>query len=447
MKRIKSLLLAAFLLLGYTTSQAQLLKRVKDRIKYRTERKVEDEAVKKTDEVIEDILNPKKNKKKKEDTSERPNETEEREYTEENVEKNYGTATITGPNHGPVDIPYIAQPKITLDEESRHTRISAWWNTHGTDTYDMFVLTVKQELELGTNLPLTLNIPQDATLELYYDAFLGNYKTADERIAEDPDFKLVHNNPETQGTLTLSKLDAENIAFNFKGAKYSAEIAVSDPLINSSVSQAPPKKKKKRPSDDRPITFSEGEPGIYKFTTEIKTLVTTEDKENYQVSYLINPSADYFGMKADMEQYGSEGMNGDAVIIMDDGRARIFVDSDFMKMQISPKKNMETTPGNLEVEEFQKPVKTGNTKTILGYTCHEYKAEYEEGDILFWASPDVEIPNWYFGSQATAEQTGVYGFILEFTATSKDGTVTSQVTDIDESMNLTINAKEYKKLF
>ncbi|MFD2588892.1 hypothetical protein ACFSQJ_18345 [Croceitalea marina] len=449
MNRSLKLLVFLILLSGFQSVNAQFFKKLKDRAKEAAERtveiKVEEKAEQKTDQAIDSIFSIGNGKKRNKKRS--PKKENQRSKDEKEVSETYGNAIISGPNHGPTEITDIAKPKITLDNSNNTTRISAWWVTHGTDAYDMFDLSIHKEINFDSDLPISLNLPDDASLLLYYDGLLGAYLGSDSMREEDPEFELVYNAPELTGTVILSSYNENIIEFTFDTDGFSGSVLVNDPelIIVEKVKQKTTKVVENEPA----FTLKPGKPGFYQFNYEIETLVISSDGESYPISYVLNKEADYFGMKADMSAYGDGDVEGSSVIVMQNGETRIFVDTPMMKMQMS--QNMGGQQGQEMPEmgnyNYSKPIKTGNTKTILNYTCYEYIVEQDGGKVSFWAAPDVVIPNWMFGSKDAVEQTGVLGFVLEFTATDKQGTTTSKVTGINDNYKLEINASDYKKMF
>lgn len=200
------------------------------------------------------------------------------------------------------------------------------------------------------------------------------------------------------------------------------------------------------PTDTETVPISNE---LYEFHIEVDMEMTTTEGELFPITYLLNENSNYFGMKADLDAYSGGDVQGSSVIVMDGENVRVFVDSPMMKMQMN--QSMGNQQGNqipkMDDFDFTQPTKTGNTKTILGYICDEYTLEADGNQITFWCAPEVSLPNWTFGSAEVMEQTGVLGFVMEFSATQKEGTTTGVVTNINQDASLTINPKEYKKMF
>lgn len=445
MKTTKQTVFILLVFVGLQSSHGQFFKKLKDKVKRAAEetldRKVEDKAVETTEKAIDSVFTIGNGKKKKSDRVVQG---------ENNNIESFGTGTLSGPNHGPIDIIEIAQPKVTFDEGSDLTTISAWWVTHGTDADDRFSITINQLIDETTIFPITINMPGDGNLAIYYDGLLGAYLPKDDwQRKEDPNFELVHNNPQINGTLTISALNDNEIRFSFDGSGFSGDVQVNNPQFERITIDANTSSIKKKSATSPDFALKDGEPGVYDFDFEIDTQVTTDEGESYPISYLINSNTNYFGIKADMNAYGDGDVEGNSVIVMDKEEVRVFVDTPMMKIQMN--QDMAGGQGQQMPQmgkyDFNLPQKTGKTKSIIGYTCDEYVVTHDEGTIHFWAAPDVSIPNWMFGSQQAVEQTGVLGFVMEFSAISNDGTTKSIVTAINDNLSLRINAKDYKKMF
>ena len=453
-KRMKVIQKITFLLIffsGFQHAEAQFFKKLKERVKRAAEetvdRKVEDKAVETTEKAIDSVFTIGKGKKKKN----KKRESRQQVPTENNTVESYGRATVSGPNHGPIDITEIEQPKVSYDLTNKTTSITAWWRTHGKDAADKFDISVNQIINEDTPLPLTLKLPDDGTMSLYYDGLLGAYLPEEDwQRKTDPNFELVHNDAQIDGTLTISAFNDNRIQFSFEGSGFSGQIQVSDPKIEQTEAIDTSQSDTTERQNTTPgFSLKDGEPGIYDFDFEIVTQITTDDGESYPISYLINSETNYFGIKADMGAYGGGEVQGNSIIVMDKEEVRIFVDTPMMKIQM----NQDMAGGQAQQMpemgeyDFTQPQKTGQTKTIIGYTCDEYVVKHNGDTMRFWASPEVSIPNWMFGSQQAVEQTGVLGFIMEFSATDGSRTTKSVVTAMNKGLSLHINAQDYKKMF
>ncbi|NHN24271.1 DUF4412 domain-containing protein [Flavobacterium jejuense] len=108
--------------------------------------------------------------------------------------------------------------------------------------------------------------------------------------------------------------------------------------------------------------------------------------------------------KTTMKQgYGKEALitemekNGDPFIIDMKNESAIMLNISSGTAQVMSLEWMEKIMGNQNIssEEASDVVpsvkKTGKTKVMNGYTCHEYNITYDEGKINAWYAPDVKF--------------------------------------------------------
>lgn len=119
------------------------------------------------------------------------------------------------------------------------------------------------------------------------------------------------------------------------------------------------------------------------------------------------------------------------------------------------KGNSEPEPSANDIEDFD-IVKTGKTKSILGYTCYEYIMNNEDGKMISWHAPDVKFDYlelmgnfsslMNINTNLNTEQLPnmPHGYLMEMTMFKPDGSKQShyEVISIDEN-NRTINLDGY----
>lgn len=186
---------------------------------------------------------------------------------------------------------------------------------------------------------------------------------------------------------------------------------------------------------------------IYKFTHEtIAEITSSEDNRTYKMSYLLNPDESYVGMMADMSEYSDEELDGESVIVMDNGKTHIFVETNGMKIRMSPDmmggQQMQNPTDQMADYDYTHLKKTGNTKTVLGAKCYEYTMSDKDVKMNLWVAPEINLPNWFIQNQKVLK-----GHILEYTIISKDGNMTSKTIAINDNILKEINPKDYKKMF
>ena len=98
-----------------------------------------------------------------------------------------------------------------------------------------------------------------------------------------------------------------------------------------------------------------------------------------------------------------------------------------------------------------KPVKTGKTKQILGYSCDEYLLEDEESEVHMWVSEKLgkEMRKEWMNNQQTfgtmfMHAYALNGMVLEYDVMEKNGEKTvMQVTKIDMNSSHSVSTKGY----
>jgi hypothetical protein len=98
-----------------------------------------------------------------------------------------------------------------------------------------------------------------------------------------------------------------------------------------------------------------------------------------------------------------------------------------------------------------RPVKTGRTKTILGYSCDEYMVEEDGTEVHMWVSEKLgkEVRKEWMGNQQTFGTMFVHahamnGMVLEYDVVDADGAKSvMQVTKIDLNHAHKVNTNGY----
>lgn len=184
----------------------------------------------------------------------------------------------------------------------------------------------------------------------------------------------------------------------------------------------------------------------YKFTYETIYEITLSNQDRtYKMSYLLNPDAQYVGMKTNMSGSRNSQNKGESIIVMDDSESTVFMNNSGNKMQMSLSRmggqQMSDPTEQMRDYNYNNLEKTGNTKTILGETCYEYKMTDQKKSIKLWVAPNSDIPNWFIKNQEILN-----GHIMGYTVDSKKGQITSEIVEIKDNINKTIDPAEYKKM-
>jgi hypothetical protein len=465
MKPKLNILFLIICLVSFQSADAQLFKRLKKKAKEKAKNienkvinKVENEVDKTVDRTIEGRGNPDKGKPAPKTAAEK---------------KDFGNITINHTQkYGSVAITELSQVTVSKTN-SGYTIAGNWWS-HEADIYDGFKLVVKTTADLKNATDSgkrTFKIPEEASLQLGYDPQLPYNKKSDDNFkrAVTDDYQ---NYDVLKGEVTVAVLSDEKVQLSFSGeaslrtvirkansSDYSetfynttinGEVTGKSPKYTSEETVTKTNNSQNTSNTGYSITPSTANntptPGIYQFSYEAVTEISVpEQNRSYKMSYLLNPNTKYIAMKADMSEYSEDEMDGESIIVMDKGNAHIFVETSGMKMRMSSGmmgQKMQNPTEQMANYDYTKLQKTGNTKTILGATCHEYAMSDKNVKVNFWVAPSIKLSNWFM------QNTGVVdGYIMEYSVQSKDGNMTSKTIAIKENINKTVNPKEYKKMF
>ncbi|MEM7105658.1 MAG: hypothetical protein AAF502_21145 [Bacteroidota bacterium] len=451
--------------LSFQDAEAQLFKKLKGKAEEKAkniENKVVDKIDKNVDKTIDDAIDGKKTTAKETSKTEQPTAINEKDFGDVIIKhsKTYGSVLIT------------ELRQIKVDKTNSGYNIYGNWWSHQADIYDGFTITIKTDKDLKDNASgrNTFKVPEEATLKIAYDPQLPYNKTPEDDFvrAVTDDYQ---NYDISKGEITVDVLSDEAIQISFSGKitlrkvtrlanidDYSEEFYEASVIggIDGIQPKFTNQETVTKSNDDNKVetswdgmsenSTSTAAPGTYQFTYETVTEISVPKQDrSYKMSYLLNPNAKYIAIKADMGEYSDEEINGESIIVMDNGNAHVFVESEGMKMQISKGmmgQKMEDPTDQMANYDYAKLQKTGNTKTILGATCHEYAMSDNTVKINFWVAPEIKLSNWFI-----QEREVIDGYIMEYTVQSNEGTMTSKTIAINDHINKTINPKEYKKMF
>ncbi len=456
--------------LFFTTenTQAQLFKKlgkkVTNAVERTVERKAERKAEKTTDKTIDGIFSKKEKRKS------------EQEETKNTFETKGSVALKHSNAYGNVQIDDVGITKVEKGE-GFYKIYGSWWS-HEADIHDGYVLEIKTEDILKfedkgfqENKRHTYKIPGDATLKISYDPALPYNKEPVDgfKRAVTDEYQTYDI---TQGEVTVDVMNNEQIQISFNGTANFTKItrtgsgsedytrSTYPSTIKGGIEVTSPEysevktatnnstiTKKNKKWDGMPNTnTSSTDAGVYVFTLQSTTKITDlREEKSYTMSYLLNPGAKYVGIKADMSEYNDSGMQGESLIVMDGDQAHVFVDAAGMKFKMSPKagQQQKANPteqlGNYNPRNFKK---TGRTKVILGATSHEYTYNDGENNMEMWVAPSVNVPNWFMQDSSYMD-----GHIMEYTVTTPEGAIKSEVISIEDNIRKEIRAADYKKMF
>ena len=192
-------------------------------------------------------------------------------------------------------------------------------------------------------------------------------------------------------------------------------------------------------------------PSSFSFNKNISVEVTTGRGEKQTIDFLIGNYPDIYGISVASKEMQGQGK---VVMVMTPKSSTAFMDVAGMKMKKTTSLDQMGDQFNVsdqlpEDGDFEYK-KTGNTKTILGYNCDEYKVDYkyanDEGSASFWVSRDFPIQNKALPMLGMSMNNPNFnGFVLELNSTHQGRTTTMKVTDVS-NINTTINSNEFSNM-
>lgn len=201
---------------------------------------------------------------------------------------------------------------------------------------------------------------------------------------------------------------------------------------------------------------------VYNFDAYIQMELTTykkngnlDDKVVYD-NYLHKEAADYamvFRDKGDQSTIIFDTKNSAMLILSDsDGEKTGFatsVDPEALEEEMA---DYEEEEAETETDlDSYRPVKTGRTKTILGYSCDEYMVKDEGGEVHMWVSEKLgkEVRKEWMNNKQTfgtmfMHANTMNGAVLEYDYVDQDGSKSvMQVTDLDLNHSHKVDTRAY----
>ena len=197
---------------------------------------------------------------------------------------------------------------------------------------------------------------------------------------------------------------------------------------------------------------------VYHFDAYIQMELTTYKKNGKLDDQVIY---DNYVHKADAD-YAMEfkDKNAQSTIVFDSKNSAMLIlsESDGEKTgfatSIDPEALAEEIEDYVEEEadkDSYRPVKTGKSKTILGYSCDEYMVKEEGTEVHMWMSEKLgkEVRKEWMGNQQTFGTMFVHahamnGLVLEYDVVDQDGSKSvMQVTKIDLNHSHKVNTNGY----
>jgi len=422
MRQLKLITLCVFFFGFCTNINAQFWKKLQKKVQDKIEKRVEDKVDKETDKAIDDVLNGKKR--------------------EEEIQNNESTEVprFTG-GLGILKLYDFGYEYVTED----------------------ITISVYGKFD-ENNLSKSVKSYNSDKLIAPVDAYPKGYALAFNKGG--------FLNPKA-GQITIHHADAKKVVFSLNGTWNGSggNQPISGSFVSLEITNILDKKKKETLSEEKKKisntnnnTISSNEnlninttkptveiPSTFNFNKSIELTFTDDKGEQLPMELLVGSYPDIWGMSmTPKDNETKETM----IMVMTPKTSTAFIDMGVMKMkksssieQIGSQYNLANQmPENME-QDYKK---TGKTKSILGYTCHEYRFDYslenENASASFWVSKDFPIQNKELPMLGMKMNNPYFnGFVLEFATTQKGQSYTIKVTKISDK-NLVINTSEYKNM-
>lgn len=211
---------------------------------------------------------------------------------------------------------------------------------------------------------------------------------------------------------------------------------------------------KQKKTNNNPVSFSDkGEDPAATYTFTHKYVMEINDgKRTTTLNYYMTPSGKYFANEIPDQK------NGKTLTVMDMDKKTMYIlmDNKGDKTLMSMGLNFEKATNHAIDETNATITATGKTKTILGYTCHEFKVKSEDVEGSVWVTQDagISLAKPFYKSVNNQTQDANWkkiatGLTLEMdmvdTSKRKPKPIKMTCTSLDK-INLTIVTKDYKKL-
>ncbi|WP_430412766.1 DUF4412 domain-containing protein [Kordia sp.] len=184
---------------------------------------------------------------------------------------------------------------------------------------------------------------------------------------------------------------------------------------------------------------------LFTFNQSITLEIQTDDTEKAQLDFLFDSkNTEVICMKL---ASGDDDADGEVYTVITPTSSTMFMNMPGMKIK---KKVSSEEMGNLDysdkVPQKSDLVKTGKTKKILGYTCHEYFYENEGGKVHVWVTNNFPITQKFVPILGMKQNGPIEGFVLElvYKTTNESGAI--KVVKLNTSTNVKIDASAYKSM-
>lgn len=458
-----------------TPADAQLWKRLKKKAQEklkRTEDKLVNKLDQKADKVLDSTLDG-KGKAKGKEVKQKPVKKNPSRANDLGVEeKDYGDASLNhSAKYGVVDIEELRKTKI--QKEGELFRVSGNWITTGVDVFDGYYIELKSTNLEELKNKKSFSIPDEATVKLGYDPMeMGSYQG--ESSGEGQSYAV------ESGTISVVFNQGQNVDISFSG---NATLKKAVPAANAgldgdydyirtpvtirgSISTTEPEytivKTNKSNHGGSKVNNSNADvanrrnpttqiPNSFSFDKKLSIEVIDSRGDAYPMDILLGGYSDIYGMQMAAKEMQGQG---NVTIVNTPKNSTMFMDVVGMKMKKTTKLedlgDQYSAGDKLPDGADFSYKKTGNTKTIAGYSCEEHRVDYNyvnnKGSASLWISKDFPIQNMQLPMLGMTLNNPYYsGFVMEMNMSNNGRTNVIRVVNVSD-ISLKINAGEFKNM-
>ena len=416
MKLIKSLLFCFFFIATSFSVNAQFWKKLKKKVQNKVEQKLENKIDKETDKVIDETLD---GKKKVEEPKIVASNKKPKLKGDTGVLKlyNFGieyvTTDVTVSVYGKFDENNLSNAVKTYNSDKIIAPVDAYpigyalaFNGAGyLNTKDgQIIIHHADSKKIVFSLKGTWNTREgDKPIE-------GSYTSLN--ISEIVDKRFANTSSEEKNKNSVSKNSSKSSDTDTSFESNSAAIRI-------------------------PNTFS--------FSSSLEVKMTSSDGSAVDMEFLTGNYEDIYAMSIASAEMGEEGKMYNVVTPKS---ITMFMDVGGMKMKKSVAQDAYSQTGfdDKIPADSRDLKKTGATKSILGYSCYEYKHAYEEISVSVWATNNFPASNKNMSLLGIGKVGVVEGFVLEVNYKNGNETANMKVVKYNKNKAVTINTNEYKSL-
>ncbi|WP_298763040.1 DUF4412 domain-containing protein [uncultured Polaribacter sp.] len=220
---------------------------------------------------------------------------------------------------------------------------------------------------------------------------------------------------------------------------------IDDTLNGKEKKETSTRKKKNTLNDSLQFNAKIKIPKTFSFTASLEVKISNNGETEADMEFLIGQYPDIYGLSIASKDMG----DGNKVYnVFTPETITMFMEVNGMKIKKSASQKQfsktdfsDKVPTN--ANDFKK---TGASKSILGYTCYEYKYINQTDSSSIWVTQDFPVKETYIGMLGMGKNNGLGGFVLEVTLKSGKDTTNMRAVKFNEKKNITINTNEYNSL-